>query len=310
MFSPASSRQTASSAAGMSLLLSAAVLVKAAPQSASCSAYAACASLGLTGDCCPTAQGVALGCCALGGAPDSPVGPASKDTLSKPASCSAHTGCAALGLTGDCCPTAAGVALGCCSLAPAPNSSPAPPPQPSPPPSPPKPPPSPPSPPSPPKAPAAPLFGGEPLGSSKLHFPAAPPHEQQPTKIWGAKKPRAPLPTNAWWQNLVLDSYGKLGEESVYPMPLVVKATDDGLHASSPSDGEKTASKNGITVPMIDVISLGSNPNPNPNPNPYPYPNPGPDPNPDPDPTQEGERERRALSEELGRANCRASGAG
>ena len=76
--------------------MSAAVLVKAAPQSASCSAYAACASLGLTGDCCPTAQGVALGCCALGGAPDSPVGPASKDTLSKPASCSAHTGCAAL----------------------------------------------------------------------------------------------------------------------------------------------------------------------------------------------------------------------
>ena len=214
-------------------------LVKAASQSASCSAYTGCASLGLSGDCCPTAQGIALGCCALGRAPDSPVGPASKVAPSKPTSCSAYTGCAGLGLSGACCPTAAGVALGCCSLGLAPDSSVEPPSlapsPPSPPPSSPNPPPSPPSPPSPPAAPAAPLFGGEPLGSSKLHFPAAAPHPQQPTKIWGGK-PHAPLPTNAWWQNVVLDEAGKLGEEPIYPMPLVVKTLPDGLHACSPTD--------------------------------------------------------------------------
>jgi len=229
---------------------------------ASCTAYPACAAL--VGDCCPTPQGTALGCCTLGPAPDSPVGPASKapsKTASKTAVCSAYAGCTALGLQGDCCPTAAGVALGCCSLGLAPDSSVDPPSLkpslPSPPPSPPNPPPSPPLPPSPPAAPAAPLFGGEPLGSAKLHFPAAAPHQLQPTRLWGVK-PRGPLPTNTWWQNIVLDENGKLGENPIYPMPLVVKTLADGLHACAPTDAEKTASVGGVVISMTDVISLGA----------------------------------------------------
>jgi len=71
--------------------------------SAACSAHPACA--GLEGDCCPTSDGVTLGCCGSVPTPPSP-GPAE-------ASCSRHPACS--GLTGDCCPTTSGVTLDCCN---------------------------------------------------------------------------------------------------------------------------------------------------------------------------------------------------
>lgn len=65
----------------------------------SCAEYPACVALGLTGECCPSIEGVLLDCC-------------------KPQLCAANSGCAALELEGDCCPTADDVYLDCCSNTP------------------------------------------------------------------------------------------------------------------------------------------------------------------------------------------------
>ena len=75
--------------------------------------------------------------------------------------------------------------------------------------------------------------------------------------MWG-KAPQAPLPTNAWWQNIVLEDNGKLGENPIYPMPLVLKTLPDGLHACSPTDADKTTGVSGVIMPGVDVISLGA----------------------------------------------------
>jgi len=74
------------------------------PQTSSCAANPNCVGLGLQGECCPTEEGVILGCCSSSGGPSKPVG-----------TCSSDPGCSALGLTGDCCPGSNGVYLGCCS---------------------------------------------------------------------------------------------------------------------------------------------------------------------------------------------------
>jgi len=63
------------------------------PQGKQCANHAACKHL--TGDCCPTADGVMLACC------------------SKPSQCSRYKQCSHL--HGDCCPTAGGAMLACCS---------------------------------------------------------------------------------------------------------------------------------------------------------------------------------------------------
>jgi len=68
--------------------------------SESCSDNAACAVLGLTGACCPTAEGNYLDCCS--GSSQANVAP----------QCSAHAACT--GLSGECCPTQDGVFLECC----------------------------------------------------------------------------------------------------------------------------------------------------------------------------------------------------
>jgi len=72
---------------------------------ASCDAHPACS--GLQGDCCPTGDGVMLGCCGGPSPPPPPPPPSS--------SCDAHPACQQAGLLGDCCPTSDGVTLGCCS---------------------------------------------------------------------------------------------------------------------------------------------------------------------------------------------------
>merc|ERR550525_472618 len=68
--------------------------------SSSCSVHKKCVAAGLTGECCPTIDGVTLDCC------DKPP-PDEK-------SCASHSACVTAGLTGQCCPTKDGVTLDCC----------------------------------------------------------------------------------------------------------------------------------------------------------------------------------------------------
>mmetsp|Transcript_24536 Transcript_24536/g.57999 ORF Transcript_24536/g.57999 Transcript_24536/m.57999 type:complete len:747 (+) Transcript_24536:118-2358(+) len=83
------------------------------PKSSSCSAHPQCVELGLKGECCPTDDGKKLECCS-GKKPT--LRPTRKPTP-KPSigsSCSAHPQCVDLGLTGECCPTDDGEKLKCC----------------------------------------------------------------------------------------------------------------------------------------------------------------------------------------------------
>ena len=96
--------------------------------SSACEVHPGCVDLGLSGECCPTSEGFTLGCCqdnqsestedqeapapspmtsSLKGGEETSGGEAA-------ASCEAHFNCVELGLSGDCCPTAAGINLGCC----------------------------------------------------------------------------------------------------------------------------------------------------------------------------------------------------
>ena len=68
----------------------------------------ACAKLGLSGQCCPDANGHHLGCCS-----------ALNNTVRVPhavsAQCAMNLNCKRLGLNaGNCCPTDDGQTLGCC----------------------------------------------------------------------------------------------------------------------------------------------------------------------------------------------------
>ncbi len=93
-----------------------------------CSAHPGCSGRGLSGDCCPTKEGMLLGCCSDATAPPAPpplhvrAGAAGADGVpthgapgqGAPRACADNSGCAGLGLVGDCCPTAEGTMLGCC----------------------------------------------------------------------------------------------------------------------------------------------------------------------------------------------------
>lgn len=156
------------------------------------------------------------------------------------AQCSRSSQCASLGLVGECCPTSEGIFLGCCGVIPTganpplmspPPRMPLPVPPPSPEPSPPASPPmpsSPPSPPLPPRSPASDVLAGPPLGDDSLLWHSKT-HPLAPTRIWRGKS--GPLPTNEWWQNLVLDDGGHVGENLVTTLPYILRALPDGLHA-------------------------------------------------------------------------------
>ena len=73
----------------------------------SCAGNPACANLEITGECCPTANNIILGCC------NKPWSPQTQQVLSS--TCESNQACAALGLMGECCPTDNGSMLGCCS---------------------------------------------------------------------------------------------------------------------------------------------------------------------------------------------------
>lgn len=92
-----------------------------ANEASSCMSHTACSSAGLSGECCPTATGIMLGCC------DEVASPGKGNTISQSssssssssdgddASCGQHQACTSAGLTGVCCPTEDGIMLGCCS---------------------------------------------------------------------------------------------------------------------------------------------------------------------------------------------------
>jgi len=72
-----------------------------------CASDPGCAPLNLKGDCCPTSAGTFLDCCA---------NKTAESQIPKPSgTCSTDPGCAPLHLEGDCCPTSTGSYLGCCS---------------------------------------------------------------------------------------------------------------------------------------------------------------------------------------------------
>ena len=72
------------------------------------------------------------------------------------------------------------------------------------------------------------LFGGSPLVSGSPPWEGAT-HPVQPTNFWGDSA--RPLPTNVWWQNVVLGQ----GEGVATVNPYIVKTKVDGLHVCLPT---------------------------------------------------------------------------
>ena len=97
--------------------------------SASCSSNPFCADANLVGNCCPTLEGVFLGCCAAattssniraaeptrGKEAVATTENTAPDQKGSSASCSNHPACVDANLVGKCCPTPEGYFLGCCS---------------------------------------------------------------------------------------------------------------------------------------------------------------------------------------------------
>jgi len=101
-----------------------------------CEVHPDCVDLGLSGECCPTPEGVNLGCCqspkisestegsepALAPSPTTSTPPPASNGeemddsagATSASSCEAHISCLDLGLRGECCPTLQGNTLGCC----------------------------------------------------------------------------------------------------------------------------------------------------------------------------------------------------
>merc|ERR1719187_2902482 len=73
------------------------------------------------------------------------------------------------------------------------------------------------------------LLGGAPLSDVQPHFPWTT-HSRQPSGLWGGMN-AAPLPTNIWWQNVVLEDGGNV----IVPLPYLIKTQEDGLHICQPT---------------------------------------------------------------------------
>lgn len=83
--------------------------------SASCEQNKGCAELGLTGNCCPSSQGILLGCCSVQmKIPTASTSTVAPITDSDKALCTHNEACSNLGLVGSCCPTQLGQYLECC----------------------------------------------------------------------------------------------------------------------------------------------------------------------------------------------------
>lgn len=81
---------------------------------ASCGQHPQCDKAGITGLCCPTTEGVFLGCCSTN--KENSVETKNETLTDSDSSCALHDMCLQMKLTGSCCPTQEGVFLGCCSV--------------------------------------------------------------------------------------------------------------------------------------------------------------------------------------------------
>eukprot|EP00931_Biecheleriopsis_adriatica_P095596 TRINITY_DN6918_c0_g1_i1.p1 TRINITY_DN6918_c0_g1~~TRINITY_DN6918_c0_g1_i1.p1 ORF type:complete len:949 (+),score=193.58 TRINITY_DN6918_c0_g1_i1:129-2975(+) len=91
---------------------------------AACSKHPKCAALKLTGACCPNGAGVNSECCETAAETSVDAVKLEKSVASLgAAACVKHPQCAALNLTGACCPNDAGVSMGCCESAAVPMAS-------------------------------------------------------------------------------------------------------------------------------------------------------------------------------------------
>jgi endoglucanase Acf2 len=101
------------------------------------------------------------------------------------------------------------------------------------------------------------LLDGPPIGSTSLeHFAAATAHPLPPSALWADAA--APLPTNAWWENLVLQDGGELGGNTISPLPYLAQALPDGLHVSLPQPADTVASTDSVILPFSSEIHFGA----------------------------------------------------
>ncbi len=92
------------------------------------------------------------------------------------------------------------------------------------------------------------LLGGDPLGTDDPPFPLRT-HQLQPTALWSDDA--RPLPTNAWWQNLVLGS----GNNPVNVLPYLVRLDGDGLRFCLPA---KTVAPTFVFSTFLDNLNFGA----------------------------------------------------
>lgn len=77
-------------------------------------------------------------------------------------------------------------------------------------------------------------------------------HKLKPTNLWGAAPVnKVPLPTNEWWNNLVIGS----GNSPLKTYPYLAKAANTGLKVCYPG---RTAAKNFIFETFLDNLSIGT----------------------------------------------------
>jgi hypothetical protein len=83
----------------------------------SCYSNPACTNIGLAGECCPTVDGMMLGCCNQASPPKTPQQQSVElsNFASSDSSCGSNEACASIGLVGKCCPGVDGVMLRCCN---------------------------------------------------------------------------------------------------------------------------------------------------------------------------------------------------
>jgi len=92
------------------------------------------------------------------------------------------------------------------------------------------------------------LLGGEPLSKAACPWPSAA-HSAPPSALWAESA--APLPTNAWWQNLVLGD----GENVINSLPYTLRARKGGLHLCHP---RKVIQPTFLFAATVDDLVLGA----------------------------------------------------
>ena len=92
------------------------------------------------------------------------------------------------------------------------------------------------------------LLGGPPLSGASAPWPVAD-HSLTPSSTWADSS--APLPTNAWWQNLVLGT----GENVINSLPYTLRSRADGLHLCHPA---KVPQPTYISAATLDNLIMGA----------------------------------------------------